>query len=207
MPQRIVLAGLSAIALALFAPLATSAVCARESFGVDKANLCTLEKCRFFAPPDEIARISRGVYTEFVGLSINDGTARWLGIDVDNAELVEVSRFAGRRLGNAPTIDTPTKDSYTRETRTDRVRWIDVVRKRSVGQDELSELICAANQLWVAKWIPPRIPPRPLTDVHNEIFLIDREAIKSFGGMGDDPGEAEDLRKLLRSLRDPTWGN
>jgi len=207
MPQRIVLAGLSVIALALFAPLATSAVCARESFGVDKVNICTREKCRFFTPPDEIARISRGVYTEFVGLSINDGSARWLGIDVDDAELVEVTRFAGRRLGNAPTIDMPSKDSYTRETKTDRVRWIDVVRKRSVGQDELGELICAANRLWVARLTPPLIPPRPMTDVHNEIFLIDREAITSFRGMGDLPGEAEDLRKLLHSLRDPTWGN
>lgn len=176
-------------------------------FGAERTGVCQREKCRFFTPPDEIARISRGLYSEYVGLFVNDGSARWLGLDLDGMELIEVSRFAGRRLSNAPVIDSPDQDNYRRETKTERLHWIDVVRKRALSDEQVDELVCLANRLWMAQESPSTTPPRPATDVHNEMFLVERDSVKSFGGAGALPPQAQALHKLLRSFRGAAWGN
>ena len=195
--------GAIAIVLACSTPAVAAAACADQSFGVGKVNVCTREPCRSFTPPEEIARISRGVYAEFIGLFINDGIASWLGADIDNAELIEVRRFAGRRLGSAPQGSANGEEGYVRETKTDRVHWIEVVRRRRITQEEVAELICAANLLWSAG----RIASRQRTDVHNALFLVDGDSTKSFGGPGELDGEARAMRERLRALRDPTWGD
>ena len=202
-----VLAAWGVLALAMFSLPAMGAGCPRASFGAEKAAVCEREKCRFFTPPEEIARISRGLYSEYVGLFVNDGGARWLGLDLDRMQLIEVSRFAGRRMGNAPIIDSSDQDNYRRETKTDRVHWIDVVHKRALNDEQVDELVCAANHLWIAQETPSSAPPRPATDVHNELFLLDRDSVKSFGGAGALPAQAQPLHKLLRSLRASAWDN
>jgi hypothetical protein len=72
----------------------------------------------FKTGPDEIAKICRGVYAEFVELFINDGFASWLGIDISSRDIVEVQRYAGPMLNRAPKISFPSRDYFTRETKT-----------------------------------------------------------------------------------------
>jgi hypothetical protein len=188
-----------AAGLSLVVSLPVFSACPVETYGAAKSSVCTGEKCNFIAPPVEIAQISRGGYLEEIGLL--SGGATWIGLDLKLGTLIEVQRYAGVRLWDAPRISSPTDDRYARETKTGRTHWIDIVRKRPATLDETSDFVCAANGLWTTN----QRFLRNATDIHSALFLLDGDSIKNFGGLGLLSGDAEALQKLLISFRDRTW--
>lgn len=191
--------------LAIFSAVSLShaygATCELNTFGTAKAaTACFWEDCRRTSAPDEIKNIKRGAYVEVVGLFINDGFASWIGIDLDRGELLQVNRYAGRHLKNAPTV-AATDSHFARETRSERVHWIDVVRKRTLPAEALGEFVCAANELWVAK--PVETPSE--SDIFTELRLVDGAVNKGIGGMRSLPPDAKNFERRLRSYRNSDW--
>ena len=180
---------------------AYSATCDLNTFGQAKATTtCFWDDCRRTSSPDEVKLIKRGIYVEFVGLSINDGIASWIGVDLDRGELFQVNRFAGQHLKRAPTITT-TENHFVRETKTERFHWIDVVRKRILPADALGEIVCLANELWVSKPSQTSF----ISDVFNELRLVDGVTNRGIGGMRSLPQEAQAFETKIRSYRDIDW--
>src|SRR5262245_38047276 len=101
---------------AILLPAAADAACSPDTFGAQKRAVCGSEKCPFFTPPAEIATIARGLFSESIGLFINDGYAGWIGIDLDARKIVDVQRYAGAKLGEAPRADRLDPKVVRRET-------------------------------------------------------------------------------------------
>jgi hypothetical protein len=177
-----------------------AATCPPDTFGAGKRDTCQ-PKCASGVPPDEIARMSRGVYAESVGLFANDGLASWLAVDIDRREIVEVRRFAGPHVKSAPPVSAPDANHYRREVKADRQNWIEVVRKTPVTPASLEEIVCLANALWAAG----PTPPAHMSDMHNALLLVDRDTDKKFGGPGELTDDAFRLRRRLEALRDTAW--
>lgn len=177
-----------------------AATCPPDTFGAGKRDTCR-PKCSSGVAPDEIARMSRGVYAESIGLFVNDGLASWLAVDIDRREIVEVRRFAGPHLKNAPPVSAPDANHYRREIKTDRQNWIEVVRRAPLTPAPLEEIVCLANALWAGG---PTLPAH-LSDMHNALLLVDRGTEKKFGGPGELADEALRLRRRLEALRDTVW--
>jgi hypothetical protein len=177
-----------------------SAACPLASFGETKASTCTGPKCGSANAPKEIAAISRGLFSENIGLFINDGHARWIGVDLDRSEIVEVERFAGARFAQAkPEFRNMkhTANHYGREIKGINSRVIELVRRKPVDNAALGELVCAANELWAyapEAGLKPLIGP--MSDSHNRLYLLDQGTIKDFGM----PGELTEAPRKLRAL-------
>jgi hypothetical protein len=194
----------TAVAFLAAGTYAASAACPLASFGETKARTCTGTKCRSANAPTEIAAITRGLFSENIGLFINDGHARWIGVDLDRSEIVEVERFAGARFAQAKPVFRKMKHTanhYGRETRGLNSRMIEFVRRKPVDIAALGELVCAANELWA--FAPdPALGPLigPMSDSHNKLYLLDQGAIKDFGGPGELTETPRKLRALLQSM-------
>ncbi|MEO8250006.1 MAG: hypothetical protein ABI589_11605 [Burkholderiales bacterium] len=170
-------------------------------FGHKKVGVtCVRDACGKSSAPHEFKRIDRGVYVECVGLSINDGIASWIGVDLGRKELIEIQRFAGQRIGWAPKVET-TASEFRREIKNEKWHWIEIVCRRELSDSALAEIVARANELWAAK----RLLPRLSSDVFYELRLVDGQAVKLVGGMGSLPEQAEQLHALLRSMRAPEW--
>jgi hypothetical protein len=178
----------------------TAATCPLASFGETKTRTCTGTNCGSANAPKEITAISRGLFSENIGLFINDGHARWIGIDLDRSEIVEVERFAGTRFAQAKPEFRKMKHTanhYGREIRGLNSRAIEFVHRKPVDNAALGELVCAANELWA--YAPdPEIAPLigPMSDSHSKLFLLDQGTIKDFG----TPGELTEAPRKLRAL-------
>ena len=172
--------------------------CSLESFGKVKADSCSSIECRSSNVPKEIADIMRGIYSEYIGLFINDGNARWIGLDLERLPtLVEVRRFAGKQFSSAQKELRTLKQSasnYGREMSEGTSKMIELIRKKAVGSSRIPDVICDANSLW-AKARDPELPFVNMSDSHNKLYLLDRGEVKVFGG----PGE---LRESARKMRD-----
>ena len=196
----------AAIGFMLAGNAAAVAACSPASSGEKKADLCSGSTCRSFAAPKEIADIRRGIYSEYVGLFVNDGYARWVGLDLDRSEMVEVQRFAGKQLPAAVKQLRKMKQSanhYKRETRSAKLHIIDVVHKKPADRSAIGDLICAANGLW-AEVSDPKLGPFqvvPASDSHNKLYLLDRGAVKDFGGPGELTEAPRRLRESLDALQ------
>jgi len=182
------------------APQTSHAACATASFGEVKTQTCAGNECGPANAPKEISAISRGLFSENIGLFINDGHSRWIGVDLDRSELVEVQRFSGARFSQAkPEFRKmkPSANHYGREIRGLNSRAIEFVRRKPIDNAALVDVVCAANELWT--YVPdPGIAPLigPMSDSHNKLYLLDRGAIKDFGG----PGELIEAPRKLRAL-------
>jgi hypothetical protein len=188
-------------ALMSFTAVQVTAACDLASFARVKSELtCFLKDCRRTSAPDEVKQIERGVYVEFVGLSVNDGVASWIGVNLEKNELFQVNRFAGPHLRRVPTI-VGNQNHFLRETKAEKIHWIDVVQKRKLPADALDEIICSANVLWTMRSTPPPFS----SDVFNELRLVDGHSYKGIGGMGPLSMPAQEFKELLRSYRDSEW--
>lgn len=147
----------------------------------------------FFVPPVEIEHIKRGVHTEYVGLFINDGIARWCGFDLDTCQAMKIERFGGRCLPSAPEVPSPTPTHFRRNLGIDRV---EVVTIKPLTDEQIAELVQTSNLLWIS---PARFFSHA-TDVHNALVLRDGAEAKSFGGPGRLIGPARKLAELLERM-------
>jgi hypothetical protein len=195
----------AAAAILAAAPQASLAACTLSSFGEAKAQTCSSSECGSANAPKEISAISRGLFSENIGLFINDGHARWVGVDLDRSEIIEVERFAGARFPQAkPELRKmkQTATHYGREIRGLNSRMIEFVRKKSVDDSVLANVVCAANELWAYKPDPnlPRLIG-PMGDTHNKVYLVDRGTIKDFGGPGELTEAPRKLRALLEGMQ------
>jgi hypothetical protein len=190
----------AAAAVLAAAPQTSLAACPLASFGEAKTQTCSGKECGPVNAPKEISAISRGLFSESIGLFINDGHARWIGIDLDRSEIVEVERFAGARFAQAKPEFRKMKHNanhYGREIRGLNSRAIEFVRKKPIDNPVLGDVVCAANELWT--YVPDPSVARligPMSDSHSKLYLLDRGAIKDFGG----PGELIEAPRKLRAL-------
>jgi hypothetical protein len=193
------------LASAMNAAGSASAACDVESFGQKKESICTRNRCGAAVAPREIMRIGRGVYSEHVGLFINDGYARWVGLDLDRMAIVEVQRFAGKQRALAIKQLRKMKqnsDHYRRETRNARAPALEVIHRKAVAASALGEVVCAANALWAEKAnLSARPPVASMSDSHNKLYLVDRGAAKDFGGPGELNAAPRNLRDNLDKLQ------
>lgn len=185
-------------------PQPSRAACPLASFGEAKMQTCSGNECGPANAPKEISAISRGLFSENIGLFINDGHARWIGVDLDRSEIVEVERFAGARFAQAKPEFRKMKQSanhYGREIRGLNSRAIEFVRKKPIDKAALGDVVCAANELWT--YVPdPSVAPLigPMSDSYNKLYLLDRGAIKDFGGPGKLIEAPRKLRALLEGM-------
>ena len=185
----------AAACVAILLPVAADAACSPDTFGAQKRAVCGSEKCPYFTPPEEIAAIARGLFSESIGLFINDGFAGWIGIDLDKNEIVDVQRYAGSKLGQAPRADALDPKVVRRETQEGDRHWIDIVRRVPLAAGTAGDLVCAANAVWAE---PPAAALRPvITDMHLGVVLVDRGTRKTAGGPGGMSEAAEALHKRL----------
>lgn len=178
----------------------TYAECDQHSFGMHKKDVCEGSNCLLFDAPVEISLISRGVYSEFVGLSINAGTAQWIGVDADKRQIIEVRMYARQYLKHAPHIPS-SKDHYVREEGKGDRRTVFEVRKSALSEQDMTQLLCHANPLWTAE----KELLFPVTDIHHALVLVDSNNRKLFGGPGELSGAARRIRDHLQTLRDAQW--
>jgi hypothetical protein len=194
----------AATAFLAAAPQTSRADCATASFGETKKQICTGNKCGPANAPKEISAISRGLFSENIGLFINDGHVRWIGVDIDRSELVEVERFAGARFAQAKPEFRNMKhgtNHYGREIRGLNSRAIEFVRKKPIDSAALVEVVCAANELWTHAPDPSIAPLMgPMSDSYSKLYLLDRGAIKEFGGPGEVIEAPRKLRVLLEGM-------
>ena len=107
-------------ALMSFTAVQVTAACDLASFARVKSELtCFLKDCRRTSAPDEVKQIERGVYVEFIGLSVNDGVASWMGVNLEKNELFQVNRFAGPHLRRVPTI-VGNQNHFLRDTKAEK---------------------------------------------------------------------------------------
>jgi hypothetical protein len=150
-------------------------------------------ECSFFAPPPEIEAIRRGCYSEYVGLFVNDGRARWIGFDADERVAVRVERWAGPMLRHSPAAPGP--GVVRRRLGPDGP--IDLVSRRALTPDQVAELTRLAEEVWAAS----AALPRPMTDTHRALVMLDGDVAKLVGGPGALPsGPAEELETLLGAM-------
>jgi hypothetical protein len=162
-------------------------------FGADKTETCSRATGLYFEPPEELRSIKRGAYSEFVGLSINEGLASWVGFDLDRCEAVMVRYFGGENIDYAP----KTPDGPTRTRRQlDNGASLEVITRMLLEQAKLIELVNLANGLWSANnyW------NEMATDIHNAIVLLDGDTAKELGGPGLLVGGAAQLKSALEGL-------
>lgn len=180
------------------------AACPLDSFGETKVRTCSGTKCGSANAPKEIAAISRGLFSENIGLFINDGHARWIGVDLDRSEIVEVERFAGARFAQAKPEFRKMKQTanhYGRQIKGLNSRAIEFVRRKPVDKAALGDLVCAANELWAYAPDPGVVPLiGPMSDSHNKLYLLDQGTIKDFGGPGDLAEAPRKLRVWLEGM-------
>ena len=150
--------------------------CSVADFGAQKQSLCTGAQCRPLSEPQEIAEIRRGVFSEIVGVSVNDGFAGWLAVDFDRGRAIKIDRTAGGLYGFAKSDVAETASDYFREG----AQWVDIVSIQEVRKEELDALACSANRLWVGEGRDLV----PVTDIYNTLILRDRSSQKLFGGLG-----------------------
>lgn len=171
--------------------------CSISAFSKEKRHLCTSKDCRPAWIPKEIADISRGIYTEYLGYSVNEGLGAWKGIDFERAHSVSVLRFAGPRLENAYLPHMNAEASFSRETKSGSKNWIDVIHIKPMNRAILDKLSCSANPLWTSR---ERLATQMITDSENSLYLIDDGAVKRFGGLGGLTGAARDYADLIDTL-------
>jgi hypothetical protein len=189
---------LAAACAAILLPAAADAACSPDTFGAQKRAVCGSEKCPFFTPPAEIAAIARGLFSERIGLFINDGYAGWVGVDLDKGEIVDVQRFAGSKLGEAPRANALDPKAVRRETKEDGRHWIDILRRAPLVSAAAGDIVCGANTVWAEQ---AGIVLRPvITDMHSGVVLIDRETRKAVGGPGGMSEAADALHAQLQRL-------
>jgi hypothetical protein len=191
-------------ALCLWAAVhsAAFASCSPDSFGKLKADLCSSNECRSPNEPKELSDITRGLYSEYIGLFINDGYAHWIGLDLEQSTLLDIRRFSGRRFSAAAEELRKSKRSasaYGRELQTGSLQAIELVRTKKLSRSAIANVICIANGLW-ARLPDSRLglPFVNMSDSHNKLYLLDRSEIKAFGG----PGELTEAPLKLRELID-----
>jgi hypothetical protein len=195
-----------AMALCLWAAVHSAALgsCSPDSFGKLKADLCSSNECRSPNEPKEIVDIARGVYSEYIGLFVNDGYAQWTGLDLEHSTLSDIRRFAGRRFSPAAEELKQLKRSatnYGREIRTSSLQAIELVRAKKLSRSAIADVICIANGLWTTLPDPRLGPPFvPMSDSHNKLYLLDRGEIKAFGGPGELTEAPLKLRELIEGL-------
>lgn len=164
-----------------------------EPFGLRKRGVGAR---RSAAAPPEIAGISRGGYTESIGLHVNEGYASWCGFDLDRGVVVKVVSFSGACLAQAPRVSAATPTSYARETQGERGPVRAVVSYRALAGEGLARVVALANVLWETE----PLALSHATDVYHRVELLDGSEGKSMGGCGVLQGPAGRLARLLNSL-------
>jgi hypothetical protein len=130
---------------------AAFASCSPDSFGKLKADLCSSNECRSTNEPKEISDITLGLYSEYIGLFINDGYAHWIGLDLEQSTLLDIRRFSGRRFSAAAEEFRKSKRSasnYGRELQTGSLQAIEFIRTKNLSGSAIADVICIANGLW-----------------------------------------------------------
>lgn len=205
-PGRALFAGLTVALATLLPATAARAACDLARFGEPAPRTCprSSEDCLPRYLPDEVKEIVRGAAVEWVGLAVNDGRASWRALDIDRRELVVVERYAGRRLGRAPRVETATPHEYLRTAGDGDTRSIDHVRRWPLSPARFDALACLAAGAWSAR----PLPVRELTDNASRFYLLlaDRAQVDSAPGRFKGPparfeGLADDIVKRQRPGR------
>ena len=171
-------------------------------FGPQKVHTRKRSECSPFTPPPQLQRIKRGGYSEYVGFLINDGYACWEGFDLDTGEIVRVERYAGPQLASG--LSEIFGLEILKGLKTFRISlkfWtqplsIEIITKKHIKKERLTELIFLANELWSSG-------ERYLimaADVHNALILVDGDEGKIFGGPGILEGSADQVKTMLQVL-------
>ena len=200
MISRATLTTLAAAGLVMLLPVAASATnCPLDSFGARKVGTCRDASCLFFTPPPEIAAIKRGVYSQFVGIFINDGLAEWIGVDLDAGEIVRVERYAGPRLGDAPQVAQASPQLSRRETNVNGKRRIDIIGRAPLPRETAEDMVCAANAVWIDEAHPPG---GSSSDVDEGVVLVDGATLRAEGGPSGMTKAVKALYDRLGALRE-----
>jgi len=184
-------------AMAMLLPAAAGAACPIDTFAAKKQNVCRGETCTSLEPPEEIAAIARGVYSETVGRV--DGLAEWIGVDLDKRQILEVKRYTGRQLGAAPLASG--LNVSRRETHEGDRHWIDVTRRSFLLPSTAGDIVCSANAAWAELSKPLR---GGVSGMHLGVVLVDRGTRKSIGGVGGMTSASRALHTRLEGLEAPT---
>jgi hypothetical protein len=198
MSSRATLTTLAAIAMAMVLPVAASAAgCPLDSFGVHKLRTCEDSGCNLGALPAEIAAIKRGLYSEYIGLFINDGIGERIGVDLDAGETVFVERYSGPRVKNAPHVAQPTPQLSRRESLLKGKRVIDISRRAPLARETAEDIVCAANAAWTDKTVPPA---GGFSDLAVGVVLVDGATRRVEGGVIAMTPAAQALYDRLQAL-------
>lgn len=175
-------ASMLAVAVACLLPAASHAGCDLAKFGAAAPNACVRSStdCVPAFLPEEIRAIGKGAVLETIGLAINDGRATWRALDIERNEVVVVERYAGRRLGQAPTVDKPTARDYLKTVDPEPSRVVDHVRRYPLSPAGTATLACQVTDVGAG----PTPPVRHVTDIGSRIYLLRGDAANVTSAIG-----------------------
>jgi hypothetical protein len=91
-----------------------------------------------------------------------------------------VERYAGGRVGQAPRVATATAAEYVAPFGTDPAKGVDHVRRYPLGTARFTSMACLAS----AAWSEEPAPPRALTDMAGQFYLLLAETAQTQSVMG-----------------------
>jgi len=168
------------VAISTFCSAAPCLSCDIEAFGQSPVKTCKPSDngCVPTWLPPELSAIKAGLYTGNVGLSINDGMATWIGLNLENREFVRIDRYAGRRIGDAPAIPVPSANRYRNDVA--ERRWVDIVNRGTVTDQQFQSICDAASPLWQE----PQNLYAIVTDSDTHLVLVRGDTYRKHGAAG-----------------------
>jgi hypothetical protein len=187
-----------AVALSALLPAAAAAACNLARFGDPAPRSCarTSQDCLPRHLPEEVSGIVRGAVVEWVGLAANDGRASWRALDIDRREVVVVERYAGRRIGRAPRVESATPHEYVRASGDGDSRMVDHVRRWPLSPARFEALACIAAGAWSAREMPLRETSDSAVGFY--LLLADRAQVDT--GLGRFAGSPARIERAVDDI-------
>lgn len=180
--------------IAWILPGQAAASCGIETFAVEKTATCGRDACRAVEPPEDLARIRRGLYIEHVEPGSEYGSW-WRGIDLDKSEVIEVTRYPARMVRELFNKARRAPNRNFTEIRRANADSADYVQRRPVPREALGPIVCAANLVW--KEGVPRVSAIGPDDV---VHLMDARSSKTLGAATVRTDAARELTRLVEIL-------
>jgi hypothetical protein len=186
------------VALACLLPTAAHAACDVARFGESATKTCprSTGNCIPSYLPEEISDIAKGAVVESVGLAVNDGRASWRALDIDRKEVVVVERYAGRRRGQAPRVNSSTPYEYLKTFDQDQTRWVDHVRRYPLSAAKFMALTCLAS----GAWSEGPAPSHELTDISSRFYLLLAESAQTASALGRFGGTPGNFARIVDDI-------